>query len=293
MSFNPVHYVSAQQAQLIIPKTFYEAATSYLEEGSNDKYIKTLLPYIGDKMLLEIFPYDMMKLADRIYPTQANATKNRCVITPIRAVFNHAYERGWHTLMKFKSFKQEKPKARKPASPLWIHAFIRQCEKDKLLHIAALIMFMSQTGARVSEALNLRWDEVDLAARTALLLKTKTSRNSLRFLTSQMSNRLLYLSLNKKPEYDNRVFQNKDRTNINSTIKNVCKRAEIEYKSCHVCGRYAYANNALDLGLDIKSIMDGGGWVSVPIFLGTYVQRKNGGRTVADKFDQYNYDSNI
>ncbi len=54
-------------------------------------------------------------------------------------------------------------------------------------------MFMSQTGARVSEAIALRWSEVDLMNRIALLLKTKTSANSMRFLTDQLISRLYEL----------------------------------------------------------------------------------------------------
>jgi len=40
------------------------------------------------------------------------------------------------------------------------------------------------------EAVALEWSEVDLQTRTALLLKTKTGKNSTRHLTDELVNRL-------------------------------------------------------------------------------------------------------
>ncbi|KQU06037.1 hypothetical protein ASG68_25200 [Rhizobium sp. Leaf453] len=102
----------------------------------------------------------------------------------------HGYKRGWCNLMRLNKLKEEKPKRKKPATPAWLHAFTRQCEKDGLPHVAALVLFMAQTGARVSEAVRLEWPQVDLVNRTALLLRTKTGTNSTRHLTDELVARL-------------------------------------------------------------------------------------------------------
>lgn len=150
---------------------------------------------------------------------------------------------------------------------------------------------MAQTGARISEALRLRWPEVDLVTRTALLLKTKTDVNSLRFLTDQLVARLY--ALKEKSGPDQPVFKYINRHSVNERIKAVCERAGIPYKPCHTCGRHAMANTAIALGVDIKSAIDAGGWKSVPVFLGIYVNPRNAGRLVAERMNTYQYDNDL
>ena len=270
---------------------FAEAASSYMRNGGDERYLGRIVERLGDKRMTEIFPFDVKKLAMDLYPTQQNATRNRCVITPVRAVFFHAYERGWGPAIRLRNLKEEAPKRKKAASQAWLHAFVRQCAKDGLQHLAALVLFMSQTGARISEALELRWSEVDLINRTVLLLKTKTERNSTRFLTDQMISRLYALQEGMKP--DDRVFRYRNRHSVNERIAAVCRRAEIVYKPTHTCGRHAFANIALSMGVDVKSAMDAGGWKSTAVFLGTYANPRNAGRVVAERLNVYQYDADL
>lgn len=271
--------------------SFDEAAASYIRHGGDGRYLSRIVEHLGEKRMTEIFPFDVKQLASDLYPTQQNATRNRCVITPVRAVFYHAYERGWGPAIRLRNLKEETPKRKKAASQAWLHAFVRQCAKDGLQHLAALVLFMSQTGARISEALELRWSEVDLINRTVLLLKTKTNRNSVRFLTDQLISRLYELREGMKP-YD-RVFRYTNRHSVNERIAAVCRRAGIAYKPTHTCGRHAFANIALSLGVDVKSAMDAGGWKSTAVFLGTYVNPKNAGRVVAERLNGYQYDADL
>lgn len=48
-------------------------------------------------------------------------------------------------------------------------AFVRQAVQDGHDRLAALVLFMATSGARVTEAINLRWCEVDLRQRSAML----------------------------------------------------------------------------------------------------------------------------
>lgn len=272
-------------------RSFSEAAESYMEHGGDRKYVPALLPHIGNKSLTEIYPFDVRELAKMLFPTQSNATRNRCVVTPVRAVCYHANDRGWGPIVRIRNFKEERPKRKKAASQAWLHAFVRQCAEDGLPHVAALVMFMSQTGARVSEAIALRWKDVDMVAKTALLVKTKTERNSTRHMTDQLVARLYTLA--EVPAPDERVFRYKCRHSVNERIQAVCKRAKITYKPSHTCGRHAFANNTLAMGLDIKSIMDAGGWRSAAVFLGTYANPRNAGRIVADRHNLYLFENDL
>ncbi|WP_084437990.1 tyrosine-type recombinase/integrase [Shinella sp. HZN7] len=284
----------AQSNHHILPagRTFAEAAQSYVHHGGEGRYLKRVVAYFGDRTLATIFPFDIRQMALSLYPDHSGATRNRQAIAPARAVMIHAYERGWCGLLRLRRFKEEAPRRKKPASQAWLHAFARQCHHDGLDNLACLVLFMATTGARVSEAINLRWSEVDFAQRTALLLKTKTERNSPRTLTDEMINRLSQLQPGKKAE--ERVFRYACRQSVNTRIRAVCQRAGISYKSSHACGRHSFATNALDLGLDIKTVMHAGRWRSSAVFLGVYVHpRKNAGRIVADRLSQYAYDTEI
>jgi integrase len=283
-----------QSNQQILPaeRTFAEAAQSYVHHGGEGRYLKRVVAYFGDRTLATIFPFDIREMAMSLYPDHAGATRNRQALAPARAVMIHAYERGWCNLLRLRRFKEDAPRRKKPASQAWIHAFARQCHKDSLEHLACLVIFMATTGARVSEAINLRWSEVDFAHRTALLLKTKTERNSPRTLTDEVINRLSQLQPGTTQE--ERVFRYACRQSVNARIRSVCERAGISYKSSHACGRHSFATNSLDLGLDIKTVMHAGRWRSSAVFLGVYVHpRKNAGRIVADRLSQYTFDTDI
>jgi len=290
MSYRAIAHAPASQLPAT-NRTFAEAAESYVTHGGCDRFIPAVSTYFGQQLLRQIFPFDIKQMAIELYPSHSAATRNRQAITPARAVFSHAYERGWGPMLRIRNFKEEPPARKKAASQAWLHAFVRQADQDGLPHLAALVMFMSQTAARVSEAIALQWSEVDILNRTALLLKTKTSVNSRRMMTDQMIARLYQMQDGTKP--DDRVFRYTSRHSVNERIKAVCERAGIPYKSSHTCGRHAFANNTLALGIDVKSAMDAGGWKSPSIFLGTYVNPRNAGRLVAERLNVYQYDADL
>ncbi|WP_430259750.1 tyrosine-type recombinase/integrase [Neorhizobium sp. IRS_2294] len=282
---------AVEQSRTMSVRAFSEAAESYIRHGGEAKYLDAILAKIGHLPLTAIYPFDVRELAKALYPEHSNATRNRCVVTPVRAVCHHAYDRGWGPTISIKNFKQERPKRKKAATQAWLHAFVRQCAEDGLPHLAALVLFMSETGARVSEAVSVVWRDVDLPGRTVLLVKTKTDRNSTRFLPDQLMARLYELAEGAAPH--DRVFRYKNRHAVNERIAAVCDRAGISYKPSHTCGRHAFATNTLEMGLDIKSIMDAGGWRSVAVFLGTYANPRNAGRIVADRHNLYQFDNDL
>lgn len=272
--------------------TFDDAAASYIEHGGDNRYLPPIVDHFRGRPLASIFPFDLHEMAHAVCRDVSNATKNRHALTPARSVIIHGYNRGWCNLIRLKMFKEDPPKRKVPASPAWFHAFCRQCEKDGHMHVAALVLFMSQTGARVSEAIALRWEQVDLNYRKVLLLKTKTGVNSTRHLTDELVMRLM--RLRETAGGHQRVFRYRCRHSVNERIKAVCARAGISYKSSHACGRHSFATNAIDNGIDVRTAMEAGDWKSVKVFLGTYVHpRPNAGRIMADRFNAYQFDVDL
>ncbi|MEQ1901866.1 MAG: site-specific integrase [Devosia sp.] len=271
--------------------SFRSAAESYLEHGGEDRYLKPIVEYFADRPIAEIVPWDIKNMAFALYPDALNSTRNRQALTPARAVMIHGYERGWCPLLRLTRFKEDLPKRKAPASPVWLQLFVRQCDKDGLPHVAALVLFMAFTGARISEAIRLEWPQVDLAGRRVMLLRTKTIKNSPRSLTDELVRRLSALAAGAAP--DSRVFRYTSRYSVSERLRAVCGRAGIPYKSPHACGRHSFATNALAMGSDIRTAMDAGGWKSSVVFLETYVHTPNAGRLVADRFNAIDFDPDL
>lgn len=273
-------------------KTFREAAESYVEHGGDGRHLPRVIEYLGDQMLLDIAPFDIEVMAMKLYPDHKNSTRNRQAVAPALAVMRYGYRRRWCDFIHIKRFREEKPKRKVPATLAWLHAFTRQCRKDDLEHLAALVLFMACTAARVTEAINVRWRDVDFARCKVLLRKTKTEENSTRDFTNEVAARLS--ALRGAADDDERVFGYTNRQAVNTRIAAVCKRAEISYKSSHACGRHTFATTAMDMGLGIRTTMDAGGWKSSAVFLETYVHsRENAGRIVADQLGQYQFGADI
>jgi integrase len=87
---------------------------------------------------------------------------------PLTAVLTHAAKRDWCTFPKFD----------KPAEPKGKTIWLAPADALRLIeaaapHLRPLILFMLCTGARVSEALELDWSDVDLPATKVVLRDTK------------------------------------------------------------------------------------------------------------------------
>lgn len=263
-------------------RTFAEAAASYLALGGEGKYLPRILARIGDKPVAEVTAGEIRFLALEIFPSAKNSTRNRHAITPCRAVMNHAHELGWCNWLRIRSFRNAPAKRYAPPDQDWLATFVEFCDRHRLPKLAALVLFMNHTGARVSEAIALRAEHVDLEARTAVLVKTKTDRHSERALSAELVRRIRIIGLAP----GERVFGQRCRHNVNDRLRCVCRRAGLEYKSSHAVGRAAFATNALNMGLGIRTAMDAGGWRTARIFLEVYVHTAAAGKAVANRIDQ-------
>lgn len=265
--------------------TFHDAARSYVEHGGETRYLRPLIAYFGDLDVTTITPLAVRTAATELLPHAAPSTRNRQVITPARAVLYHAHELGWRMPARIRLFPAPKQRKTVPAGRRWMETFIDQCDEDDLPHLAALALFMNLTGARVSEAIALTGEHVDLRQRTAMLVKTKTDVMSLRYLPDHLAERLRDLDLQR----GERVFRYTSRFSVNERIAAVCRRAGLPYKSSHTVGRHAFATNALNAGVSVRVAMDAGGWKSSSIFLETYSHTIDAGRTVRDRFNSIHH----
>lgn len=176
-------------------RSFGEAVLSYIEaaprsEGTRRR-LNRLLRGLGDVPLATIDQDQVTRLArillgrERRYqrkdggvttvprrpPSAAAVTRE--IVTPLRAVLRHAAARGWC----------EPPYFATPRAPAGRTRYLLPAEAERLLaaavpHLRPLLVFLLGTGARVAEAVELDWREVDLFGARAILwpASTKTRR---------------------------------------------------------------------------------------------------------------------
>lgn len=151
--------------------TFAHAVTAYLEAEPRSQSTKSclskLLDVFGEKLLLEISQTALDDAYKRILRDGAGAkpaTKIRSVLTPLRAVLEFAAIRKWC----------ERPAFYMPKVPQTRTIFLKPAQVVALIenaapHLQPLLIFLVGTGARMSEAIELDWKNVDLKGRRAVL----------------------------------------------------------------------------------------------------------------------------
>ena len=159
--------------------TFAQAADSYLDHAGPHSAgtlarLHRILRQLGPAITCQ--DVDQARLDDAcavlLRRGAAPATRLREVITPARAVLQHAARRGWWQPKPFDTGRAS------PARTEWL----TPAEADRLIgaaaaHLQPLLTFLAATGARMSEALGLDWQDLDLAHARALLRDTKNGRD--------------------------------------------------------------------------------------------------------------------
>ena len=262
-------------------RTFEEAAESYLKQGGDGKFLPRILRYFKGRALSSITPGEIRTMALTLYPRHAPATRNRQGIVPARAVIRHGHSLGWCNSISVELFPVPKSRKHTPVDATWLAAFLARADQDKLPHLAALVLFMNRTAARVSEAIRVIGKDFDLGARKVILGKTKEGEDEVRILPADALMRIA--ALIRGP--NDRVFGYTDPKAPNRRIRAVCKRAGIPYRPTHSAGRHSFGTNTMNLGAKLKDAMDAGGWKTARLFVETYVHSADAGRAVARIFD--------
>lgn len=127
-----------------------------------------IIRHFGTTLLAKIDQVAIDSCAKALYPRGRPSTITRQVYTPISAVMTHAASRGMRDFIKIERPKQPKGKTR------WMTtdeatALVANCGH----HLKPIVLLMLYTGARVSEALCLDWNEVDLQRGHVIYLDTK------------------------------------------------------------------------------------------------------------------------
>jgi integrase len=157
-------------------RSFGEATLSYLKAAprasGERRRVNRILEAIGrDIALSEINQERVDAIRDKVLkPNPSPSTVRRGIISPIRAIMMHAHRRGWCNRPYF-----EIPRQRAGRTVYLTPAEAKQLEAAAALHLKPLIVLLLCTGARLAEALELDWREVDLNGHR-VTFRTKATR---------------------------------------------------------------------------------------------------------------------
>jgi integrase len=140
----------------------------YRKAGKSDRFVLAVLDHWKGAPVLQVTAGAVKQAAITLLPNAGPATRNRQVIVPTQAIINHAASMELCPRLSVPRFPVTK-REKEPATWQWIQEFMAHANP----HIGALACFMFLTGARISEALDVRWEDVDLPARKVLIRQTK------------------------------------------------------------------------------------------------------------------------
>src|SRR5262249_55177643 len=140
-----------------------------------------------------ITPAEVRAAASTLYPDALPSTRNRHGIVPARAVIMHAHQLGWCGAIRVKQFAVPKSGKHRPVDRAWIDAFMAEADRSGLPHLPALVLFMHYTAARISEAIRLEGQWVDLGKRLVVLEETKEGEYETAALTAELVGRIAAL----------------------------------------------------------------------------------------------------
>lgn len=269
-------------------RTFEEAAASYMENGGEARFMAPLIIHFKNVRVGSIKPGHVREAARKLYPKATEATRRRQAITPTVAVINHAHEKGWCGAIRVKAAKKPAGQGRRKRVAVdraYIDAIRARCLSRKYpnRHLAALMLFFHQTGARMSEALNLLPEDVDLDAATAIVHHTKNGEPREIALTSEIVADLRGL----KPR-EGRVFGYAYKNGVYRALRAICAEAKVPYLGTHQPGRHSFATALDGLGFTSAAIANAGGWKSVRLVADTYTHPENASRRAAEALDRGN-----
>jgi integrase len=250
------HYYEQAYRPKPKPISFLEAAITYVETKQPSKrdrgFVAKLVAYFGETQIGEIDQAAVATAAHRLYPGRSASTHNRAVYAPIVTVLRLSKERP--------DFRRPRVHRKPPNIPPeeWFDSVLPHCP----VRLAALLVFLTLTGRRITEACN-----AELGADgTAIIHRTKSGSP----VVVDVPSVCLDLLARAGPSSSKRLFGYSDRHNVYRALRPVCKRAGVPYYGSHAFGRHGFASRLLREGKSLKFVADAGGWKTARLVIDTY-----------------------
>jgi integrase len=220
---------------------------------TDETYLKRIKEFFGDKRDCRITSQEVEKfknwrLSQGVKPSSVNR-----YLALIRKIINLAIEWGYlrpEDRPRFRMFS-EKDNMRE--------RILSVEEEERLLsflldHLRLIVITALNTGMRMGEILNLKWENVDLRRRMIAVTKTKSKK--IRHIPINETLLEVFLGINRTSPY---VFINPDRgepwQEVKRSFKTACRKAGIKNLRFHDL-RHRFATRLIEKGTDIITIRD-------------------------------------
>lgn len=243
--------------------TFAQAAIEYRKERGAKRYLELVEDYWRDTPVGEITSGSVTRAAIELLPGKPGAYRNRAVLVPTMAVINYAAALDLCPPLKVKRFPEQHA-TKEPATWEWVEAFMAHSSP----HLGALCCFMFCTAARISEALAVRWRDIDLEAGTVRITMRKLGG---KVRVAEMPPELVAALANLSGERaaDGRPFPYASYRACADPWEVAIRRAGIKRLTPHSC-RHGFATTLLHSGVDVVTVAKLGGWESPEQLFRTY-----------------------
>lgn len=149
---------------------FVEAVEKYLDGGGSARHMEKVLEQFEFTPVRAIGQQELDAAALKAYPSVSPQTLNRHFYTPFIAVMNHAAQDG---LCDFRKWRR--PRVKKGAKRKWFtYEDAAKFYNAAPYHLKAIFAFCVYTGARMTEAIELQINDINLESRWAVLNASKT-----------------------------------------------------------------------------------------------------------------------
>lgn len=245
--------------------TFADCCLVYLEKGGEKRFLRPILERFGNTRVKDIRADDVSRFALEVYGHKAPSTVKRELYTPLNAALRAGCDEHDAPIRRFTPPKVVRPQIQE-APPDWFPAFFAAGHK----RINAIVLFLTTTGCRVSEACRLTVRDCNFATGKALLRTTKTGKPRVVALTDFAMLAMQEIIDADKAKLDDTVFGYASRWSVNQAIERVCKKAGLPYYSSHKLGRHAFAARWLASGKSLRGLQEAGQWASIQVLADTY-----------------------
>lgn len=296
--------------------TFAQATNAYLDAGKDKRFIAPLLLHFAETRISDMTGATVRAAAKKLYPGRSYPTWNRQVITPVKSIINHSADAGDCPPVKIKGFAKRDRDVKLPDTApkravdrSYIDAFREHSDDPRL---STLLLFMFQTGARISDALKLEdgSEDIDLVNRKVTFRDMKNGEDGEADLTIELVYEIQTLrewkrlqvenwrrasirwkATRRKQEADSRfarkpnsrLFGYVTRTAVYKDMRRICDAAGIPYLGTHQPGRHSFATEMIVKNrVDVATTAGKGRWKSKQLLMSNYAHGETG-RGVIDK----------
>ena len=255
--------------------TFAELVVLYPAKPADARYLERVIDELGPKLVREITTPAVHALARRLYPAASTDTRKRQVCAPVSAVINHGHALGRCPPIRIKGFSsqervdQDRKRGRqsRPARPAADWTWIRAVQKHATPYLAAALEFMYETGARVTQTVDLAPGDLDLDNARVWLQGQKGHPAQWVEVSTELA--AILRALPPKRPHDRkrghrlpaRVFGYGNRTGLAGALRRACEKAKQPYMTPHEAGRRGfYTELRVRQGVDPITAAKAGRW---------------------------------